>query len=115
MSKASIANASHYKWDNNCDTWLLVNSPELSVKEELIPAGEAELLHYHNYAQQFFYLTVGMAFFKLNDDAISPKPGEGVIIPPDAKHSIANKAETELKFLVISQPTTENDRINIQS
>lgn len=51
-------NAEHYRWGADCDAWHLVKDAELSVIEECMPPGTAETLHYHQRAQQFFYVLV---------------------------------------------------------
>jgi len=35
--------AEHYLWGNGCDGWHLVKNPQLSVIQELTPAGTAEV------------------------------------------------------------------------
>jgi len=55
------ASAEHYTWGSNCDGWHLVKDAKLSVIQEQMPPGTAEVLHYHGEAQQFFYLLSGEA------------------------------------------------------
>ena len=38
---------------------------------------------------------------------------KGILIQPKTKHFIANETTEQLDFLVISQPTTNNDRTTI--
>ncbi len=47
-------NAEHYRWGVDCDAWYLVNDEQLSVIEEFMPPGAAEIRHHHQKAQQFF-------------------------------------------------------------
>ena len=47
---------SHYKWGQDCDGWNLVDEESISVKQERMPSGATETIHYHNTAQQFFYI-----------------------------------------------------------
>ena len=49
-------NAEHYTWGEDCDGWHLVREPALSVIEESMPPGAQEVRHYHEKAQQFFYV-----------------------------------------------------------
>jgi len=41
------------------------------------------------------------------------KSGESITITPKSKHYISNESEESLEFLVISNPSADNDRINI--
>jgi mannose-6-phosphate isomerase-like protein (cupin superfamily) len=102
----------HYKWGNDCDGWNLVDTSSLSVKQERMPAGTSEQKHYHQYAQQFFFILKGVAQFEIEDATIEIKPGEGLHIEAGKKHRILNTSDEGLEFILCSQPSTNNDRIN---
>lgn len=102
--------ADHYSWGDNCDSWVLADTPGLSVKQERMPIGTKEKLHFHTHAQQFFYVLKGLATFYLEDRTVVVTEQKGILIQPKTKHYIANEHNQELDFLVISQPTTNNDR-----
>ena len=106
--------ASHYLWGANCDSWVLVDSEGLSVKQESMPGGSKEKLHFHTHAQQFFFVLKGMATFYANDERIEVEVQKGLLIKPGIKHYIANETDEALDFLVISQPTTNNDRTTLE-
>ena len=105
--------AGHYLWGDDCDSWVLVDTEGLSVKQESMPAGTREKLHFHTHAQQFFFILKGTATFYLDNEKISVAEQKGLQIRPKAKHYIANETNERLDFLVISQPTTNYDRTNI--
>ena len=118
MSIPSVVSPLHslnlYKWGNNCEAWNLVDNKDLSIKLERMPAGTEEELHYHNLAQQFFYILKGRAVFEVDDVILIVHEGEGLNIEPKRKHRIMNKdKEKMLEFIVCSQPSTHNDRQNI--
>ncbi len=113
---ATIVNktsAQHYTWGNNCLSWVLADTPGLSVKQESMPAGTKEALHFHNHAQQFFFILKGIATFYANGKKNTVGANEGILIEPNTQHYIANETATELEFLVISQPSTNEDRQNV--
>jgi mannose-6-phosphate isomerase-like protein (cupin superfamily) len=56
---ASIENAEHYTWGDVCDGWHLLKRDDMSVIQECVPVGAAEIMHYHNRARQFFYVLQG--------------------------------------------------------
>lgn len=109
----SKENAEHYIWGNKCDSWMLVDSENLSIKQELMPVGEREKLHYHEKSQQFFFILKGEATFYVEEEIFTVTPQRGLLIKPNIKHYIANESNEILEFLVISQPNTSKDRINI--
>lgn len=106
--------ASHYLWGDNCDSWVLVDSAGLSVKQESMPGGTREKLHFHTHAQQFFFILKGIATFYPDGEKVLISEQKGLLIKPGTKHYIANETAEILEFLVISQPTTNQDRTTIE-
>jgi mannose-6-phosphate isomerase-like protein (cupin superfamily) len=53
----------HYIWGNNCDSWVLLNSKNPSIKQEIMPPKTKEQLHFHKNAQQFFFILKGKQNF----------------------------------------------------
>ncbi len=104
-----------YVWGAKCKGWHLLNTKNLSVIQEIMPPGTEEALHQHIKAQQFFYVLKGRATFKIDHNIIVLAPGEGLHIEVGSIHKIKNEENTDLEFLVISQPHAHDDRINIAS
>lgn len=102
----------HYKWGDDCDGWIFVDSKDLSVKQERMPAGAAEQLHYHQKARQFFFILKGSATFEVEGQTIEAAVGEGVSVMPPDKHRIINHTAEELEFILCTQPSAAADRIN---
>jgi len=102
----------HYQWGDGCDGWVLADTDSLSVKQEKMPAGTAEALHFHKYAQQFFFILTGTARFEVENKTFIVHIGEGFHITAGKKHRIINESETDLEFILSSQPSTDNDRFN---
>jgi mannose-6-phosphate isomerase-like protein (cupin superfamily) len=131
----------HYVWGEGCDGWNLVDTPELSVKQERMPPHTAEAEHYHRVARQFFFILEGAAVFELSGGYLEKIPPgelllmsglrpavrwtalsggrvevaarEGFEIEPGIKHRILNESEVDLVFVLCSQPSTANDRIEL--
>ena len=111
----SIENAEHYIWGEVCDGWHLLKRHDLSVIQERIPAGSAEVMHYHNVARQFFYILEGEGTMVFADKAIILCKGQGMEIAPEVRHQFKNQSKADVHFLVVSVPTTRGDRFNIAS
>ena len=109
----SRATAEHYAWGDNCDGWHLVKDEKLSVIEEQMPAGAAEVFHYHAQAQQFFFVLSGEAVMEVGGREVRLIAREGVHILPGACHRIRNASNEPLQFLVVSQPPSHGDRMNL--
>jgi len=102
----------HYKWGENCDGWTFVDTDALSIKQELMPPGTHEQMHYHKRATQFFFILKGTAIFNIDGEVKVVNEHEGVEIRPGQKHYISNHSEHDLEFILNSHPSTKNDRIN---
>lgn len=100
----------HYTWGQNCDGWRLLDSSSLSVIHERMPAGAREQIHYHEKAQQFFFVLSGEAKFYFEEEAVTVHAQQGLHIPAGTRHFIANESEEAIEFLVISEPSARGDR-----
>jgi len=108
----SRENAEHYRWGNNCDAWYLVNDDQLSVIEELMPPGAAEIRHHHTKAQQFFFILSGEILMEVEGETTLVAAGSGIRVLPGKKHQIRNPSSTTVRLLVISHPRSHGDRID---
>jgi mannose-6-phosphate isomerase-like protein (cupin superfamily) len=106
------ANAEHYRWGDDCDGWHLVKDAQLSVIEEMMPPGAAEVRHYHKKTQQFFYVLAGEVLMEIEGETTLVSAGSGIRVLPGSRHQIRNPSSTPARFLVISQPPSHEDRFN---
>lgn len=106
--------STHYLWGENCDGWILTDTAGLSVKQESMPGGTQEKLHFHSKAQQLFFVLSGTATLYVDDKKEIIREQQALLVTPRTKHFIANETMERLEFLVISQPNNTNDRINIE-
>jgi mannose-6-phosphate isomerase-like protein (cupin superfamily) len=104
-------NAPHFTWGAACDGWRLVADPTLSVIEEQMPPDAAEVRHFHQHARQFFYVLSGVLTFELGNTTCIVKEGEGVEVAPTLVHRVSNHSKAIVRFLVVSSPSTDGDRI----
>ena len=112
MSTINIDNAEHYKWGNDADGWHLVKTPSLSVIQEKVPPGASESRHYHEQAQQFFYVLAGTAHIELAGVTHEVSAGSGIHIPAKQPHQLMNHGGVDLEFLVVSEPMSHGDRVD---
>jgi len=101
------------EWGAGCMAHSLLHTGGMTVKQETMPAGAKEVLHYHKHSQQYFYILKGTAVFEIDEVIYRLHPGDGIHVTPDQKHRIINKHSEELELLVCSQPSADNDRFNI--
>lgn len=110
----NTATAEHYQWGEVCDGWRLLDRDDLSVIQERIPPGAGEVRHCHQRARQLFYVLDGQLVIEVQDLRVAMSPGDSLEVAPGDSHRVHNAGATEVSFLVISAPTTRDDRINLE-
>ena len=103
--------AQHYSWGNGCDGWHLVQNAALSVIEERKPPGTSEVRHYHQKANQFFYVLRGNLNIDVDGSEHSLKAAQGLHISAGERHQVRNRSTNDVEFLVISNPPSHGDRV----
>ena len=115
MVPVSVETAEHYVWGERqgptCDGWHLVRSEGLSVIEERMPAGAREERHFHARARQFFYVLDGELTLEVEGREHGLGAGQGMEVPPGSPHQALNETREAVRFLVISSPPGQGDRI----
>lgn len=114
VEKINTDNTERYRWGDNCSGWHFLKKKDLTIIRETMPPGTSEKLHYHELTLQFFYILSGRATFEIDNVTIVIMPNEGIRIDPGSRHRIINAGSAGLEFLVISQPDSHTDRINVE-
>lgn len=114
MKAVSTHNVEHYPWGEGCDGWRLMQGDDISVIQEHVPTGKAEVMHFHHHARQFFYILEGSAQMAFEDEIVLLQKGDGIEIPPRIEHRFENRSDQGVTFLVISAPKTQGDRIDLE-
>ena len=105
--------AGHYRWGGICEGWNLLDGSELRIVEEEMPAASSERIHYHRQAEQLFYILSGTARFTIDGAECIAGVGQAVVVKPGQRHKIINDGSAPLRFLVVSSPSTRNDRVDL--
>lgn len=111
MEVVSKHTAEHYEWGEHCGGWHLVKSKNLSVIQERVPTGCGEVMHYHEKAEQFFYVLSGVATIELDSGFYVVNEHQGIHIPAGQPHRLSNQSDQDLHFIVTSTPPSHGDRI----
>ena len=115
QSVRNKSNAEHYTWGKQCDAWYLLKSAALTVIQERMSPGSEETTHKHEKSRQFFFVLAGEATMLLDNVALRVPAGQGIEVAPQIAHKIKNvSTDQDLEFLVISQPPSHDDRIDLQ-
>lgn len=74
------------------------------AEASLQPGGKTER-HYHRDCEEFYYLLEGVGLMEIDGVTRKVGPGDAILIPPGARHTIENLSETEaLCFLCCCAP-----------
>jgi mannose-6-phosphate isomerase-like protein (cupin superfamily) len=111
MGTVSTGNAEHYHWGQGCDGWHLLAGDDLSVIEERMPPGTAEVRHRHVRARQFFYVLEGELTLELEGVIHQLSQGQGLQVPPGAAHQARNNSGADVRFVAVSAPRSHGDRV----
>ena len=98
-------------WQKSCQAWTFISQETLTVKEEMMPRGKSESLHKHQYARQFFYILEGTAIIEEEGMQYQVGTSEAFEVAPGNMHSITNDGTSDLRFLLISNPNADHDRL----
>ena len=113
MKPIDRSTAEHYTWGAACDGWHLVKRTELSVIAERVPPGGKEVPHIHASSRQFFYILSGCAIIDVGGERVDLCEGQGLEVAPGTPHQFINESDEDVHFMVISQPTTRGDRVDV--
>jgi quercetin dioxygenase-like cupin family protein len=102
--------AQSYGWGDGCEGWHLVRGQNFSVIEETMPAGTREVRHWHARARQFFYVLRGTLTIEVEGATHVLPPRTGIELPQGTAHQAINASDSEVEFLVISEPPSHGDR-----
>jgi len=113
MPKVNLSNAEHYRWGDICDGWRLLDAQHLSVIEERMPPSSSEVEHVHARATQLFYVLEGTLSLVVDAERIDLSAGDACVVHPGQSHVARNESAAQVRFLVISSPTTRGDRRHV--
>ena len=102
-----------YKWGEGGVGWPLVATDGPLLIEETLEPGCSEKRHHHNKATQCFYILEGTASMKIDGHNVVLAQGMALHVQPRTDHVIANEGSNEMRFSVISAPSTHSDRHEI--
>ena len=106
----SKENAERFTWQEVCEGWHLARSEDLSVAQERMPPGTAEVRHYHSRVRQFFYVLSGALTLEVGGASEDLQAGEGLEVAPRVPHQARNDSGAPCEFLVVSSGLSREDR-----
>lgn len=100
----SKAEAEHYVWGGINDGWHLVQRPDLSIIEERLAPGAAEIRHYHRAARQYFHVLDGVLTMERDGHVYRLTPGQGIEIAPGVPHQARSDGTRRWRYSSFQPP-----------
>src|ERR1700752_4279241 len=82
LTLISTQTAEHYAWGDGCDAWFFLKNGSVHVIQERMPARTAEVMHYHRYSRQLFYVLRGELTMRSESNSVVIPAGHAVGIEP---------------------------------
>jgi mannose-6-phosphate isomerase-like protein (cupin superfamily) len=80
-----------------------------SLAEATLEPGQATERHYHRAGEEIYFVLKGQGEMELDGETRFLRPGDAVLIPPGAWHTLENNGTSELRILCCCAPPYAHD------
>ena len=80
-----------------------------SLAEATLEPGQATERHYHRETEEIYFVLKGQGALELDGETSYLRPGDAVLIPPGALHTLENNGTSELRILCCCVPPYSHD------
>ena len=80
-----------------------------SLAEATLEPGQATERHYHSVSEEIYFVLKGQGEMELDGETSFLRPGDAVLIPPGAWHTLENNGTSELRILCCCAPPYSHD------
>ena len=82
---------------------------EQSLAEATLEPDQATERHYHAKTEEIYFVVKGSGRMEVDGDTRVVRPGDAVLIPPGAWHTLENTGTSELRILCCCSPPYSHD------
>jgi mannose-6-phosphate isomerase-like protein (cupin superfamily) len=101
---ASISGAEFFVTKDGSTIRELHRTEVQSLAEATLEPDEATQRHYHRAAEEIYFVLKGSGRMEVDGDTRMIRPGDAVLIPAGAWHTLENNGNSELRFLCCCAP-----------
>jgi len=87
----------------------LHHTAEQSLAEATLEPDQATERHYHRATEEIYFVLKGSGRMEVDGDMRIIRPGDAVLIPPGAWHTLDNNGSSELRILCCCSPPYSHD------
>lgn len=87
----------------------LHHSEAQSLAEATLEPGQATQRHYHRASEEIYVVTKGSGELEVVGEPRRVRPGDAILIPPGAWHTLENDGTSELTILCCCVPPYSHD------
>ncbi len=80
-----------------------------SLAEATLEPGASTVRHRHRLCEEIYFLLEGTGVMEIDGDERAVGPGDAILIPPGARHTITANAGARLRFLCCCAPPYRHD------
>jgi mannose-6-phosphate isomerase-like protein (cupin superfamily) len=87
----------------------LHHTPAQSLAEATLEPGQATQRHYHERTEEIYLVTKGSGDLEVGGETQRVRPGDAILIPAGAWHTLENNGTSELTILCMCSPPYSHD------
>jgi len=80
-----------------------------SLDEATLEPGQATERHHHERSEEIYLVTKGSGSLEVDGETRRVRPGDAILIPPGARHTLENDGTSELRILCCCSPPYSDD------
>jgi mannose-6-phosphate isomerase-like protein (cupin superfamily) len=80
-----------------------------SLAEATLEPDQATERHYHRATEEIYFVLKGSGQMEVDGDTRTVRPGDAILIPPGAWHTLDNNGSSELRILCCCSPPYSHD------
>jgi mannose-6-phosphate isomerase-like protein (cupin superfamily) len=109
MNIASISRAEPFATKDGSTIRELHHTAVQSLAEATLEPDQATARHYHRVTEEIYLVTKGSGMLEVDGDRQMVRPGDAILIPPGAWHTLENNGTSELRILCCCAPPYSHD------
>ena len=104
MKLASLGRVEPFTTKDGSTIRELHHTAAQSLAEALLEPDQATRRHYHGRSEEIYLVTKGSGSLEVDGETRRVRPGDAILIPPGAWHTLENDGTSELTILCMCSP-----------